>query len=73
LIRQFYILTGIPLLINTSFNVRGEPIVETPEDAIKCFLGTDIDVLVLNNYIIEKNDQKEYLLKKKHSLKFEKD
>ena len=54
LINEFYKLTKIPVILNTSFNVAGEPIVETPEDAIKCFLGTEIDVLVLGNYIIKK-------------------
>ena len=47
---------GIPVIINTSFNIAGEPIVETPEDAIKCFLGTAIDVLVLENFIIRKRN-----------------
>ena len=45
---------GTPLLINTSFNVRGEPIVNTPEDAYKCFLKTNMDVLVLENFIVLK-------------------
>ncbi len=45
---------GAPVVLNTSFNVKGEPIVCTPTDAIRCFLGTDIDVLALNNYIVEK-------------------
>jgi len=46
--------TGVPVLVNTSFNIKGEPIVETPLDAILCFLGTDIDVLVLEDRIVEK-------------------
>ena len=54
LIEAFEKITGIPVLINTSFNVQGEPIVCTPEDAIKCFLGTRMDVLVLNNFIVVK-------------------
>ncbi len=54
LIDQYYQLTDIPAIINTSFNVRGEPIVTTPKDAIKCFLGTDIDYLVLGTYIASK-------------------
>ena len=57
LIREFYNLTGCPLVINTSFNVRGEPIVCTPEDAYKCFMGTDLDKLVIGNYILNKKDQ----------------
>ena len=43
LINEFYKLTNVPVLINTSFNVRGEPIVNSPKDAIKCFLGTNLD------------------------------
>ncbi len=51
---HFYKLTGVPVLLNTSFNVAGEPIVETPQDAIRCFMGTSIDILYLNNLKIEK-------------------
>ncbi len=54
LISEFEKITGIPIILNTSFNVNGEPIVESPEDAIKCFMGTNIDVLVIGNYIINK-------------------
>lgn len=54
LIKTYYQKTGIPLILNTSFNVKGEPIVCTPEDAIKCFLNTEIDYLVLGNYLIKK-------------------
>lgn len=54
LINDYYKKTGIPLILNTSFNVKGEPIVCTPEDAIKCFLNTEIDYLVINNYLIKK-------------------
>lgn len=54
LIKSYYQKTGIPLILNTSFNVKGEPIVCTPEDAIKCFLNTEIDYLVLGNYLIKK-------------------
>ncbi len=46
--------TGLPIMINTSFNVRGEPIVCSPEDAVKCFLGTGIDILVIDNFVVEK-------------------
>ena len=49
--------TGCPILINTSFNIRGEPIVCTPKDAFKCFMGTDLDALVINNFVLEKNKQ----------------
>ena len=51
------------ILINTSFNVRGEPIVNTSFDALQCFVNTNIDVLVLENYIIYKKDQNNALLK----------
>ena len=54
LLSEFYRQTGCPLLINTSFNVRGEPIVCTPADAYRCFLVTEMDVLVLEDCIIEK-------------------
>ncbi len=54
LIEQFALLTGVPVLLNTSFNVKGEPMVETPEDAIKCFLGTGIDYLVLDDLVMAK-------------------
>ena len=47
-------LTGVPVLLNTSFNVRGEPIVETPRDAVRCFLATGIDYLVLHDLLISK-------------------
>jgi carbamoyltransferase len=54
LIKAYSQKTGIPLILNTSFNVKGEPIVCTPQDAIKCFLHTEIDYLVLDNYLIKK-------------------
>ena len=57
LIQKFYEKTGCPVLVNTSFNVRGEPIVCTPEDAINCFMSTNLDVLVLENCLIYKSDQ----------------
>ena len=56
LLQAFEQLTGYPLLINTSFNVRGEPIVCTPQDAYRCFMTTNLDLLVLGNYIINKNN-----------------
>ncbi|MCB1485331.1 MAG: carbamoyltransferase, partial [Hyphomicrobiaceae bacterium] len=55
LLKEFDKITGVPVLINTSFNVKGEPIVESPEDAINCFLGTGIDYLALHDMLIEKN------------------
>ena len=57
LIESFYGITGCPILINTSFNVRGEPIVCSPMDALKCFMSTELDVLVLENYILYKESQ----------------
>ena len=59
LIIEFEKLTGCPVIINTSFNVRGEPIVCTPFDAIKCFLRTDMDYLILGNFILDKRKIKE--------------
>jgi carbamoyltransferase len=53
LIYEFYKITGVPMLLNTSFNCQ-EPIVETPEDAIRTFNKTDLDLLVINDYIIRK-------------------
>ncbi len=58
LMRRFKARTGCPVLINTSFNVRGEPIVCTPQDALRCFLGTEMDVLVLENFVIRRAAQK---------------
>jgi hypothetical protein len=53
-INEFGRLTGVPIVLNTSFNVRGEAIVCAPEDAIRCFLSTDIDFLALENYLVTK-------------------
>jgi carbamoyltransferase len=57
LLRRFYDLTGCPVIVNTSFNVRGEPIVGTPEDAFRCFMGTEIDVLAIGNCFLRKEEQ----------------
>ena len=57
LISKFYEKTGCPIIVNTSFNVRGEPIVCTPEDAFKCFMGTELDVLAIGNFYLEKEKQ----------------
>ncbi|MEK4034775.1 carbamoyltransferase [Methylocystis sp. IM3] len=57
LLTRFEELTGCPVLINTSFNVRGEPIVSTPEDAFRCFMGSDIEFLAVGNCILRKADQ----------------
>jgi carbamoyltransferase len=61
LLRAFEQRTGSPVLINTSFNIRGEPIVCTPADAVRCFLGTEMDVLVLENFVIRRSEQPEEL------------
>jgi carbamoyltransferase len=59
LIKEFGKLSGIPILVNTSFNIRGEPIVCTPYDAYKCIMGTDIDYLVMDNFLIKRNDNRQ--------------
>ncbi len=60
LIKQFEALTGCGVLVNTSFNVRGEPIVCTPEDAYRCFMRTEMDYLVVNNYLLAKSKQPQW-------------
>ena len=72
LISKFKEITGCPILVNTSFNVRGEPIVNTPEDAFNCFMGTELDKLVIGNYYLDKMSQNASL-KKDYSDKFELD
>ena len=57
LISKFNQLTGCPIIVNTSFNIRGEPIVNTPEEAFQCLMGTEMDVLVIGNCILHKKDQ----------------
>jgi carbamoyltransferase len=59
LLRAFDGLTGCPVMINTSFNVRGEPIVCTPAEAWHCFMATDIDALVVDDFLLLKDQQKE--------------
>ena len=61
LINKFYEITGCPVLVNTSFNVRGEPIVCSPEDAFKCFMGTELDLLVIEDFVLLKNEQNQNL------------
>lgn len=56
LLKTWYEVSGCPVLINTSFNIRGEPIVCSPQDALHCFLHTDMDVLVVGNYVLQKKD-----------------
>ncbi|MDC1067766.1 carbamoyltransferase [Candidatus Kapabacteria bacterium] len=70
LINSFHKKTSCPVLVNTSFNVRGEPIVCTAEDSYKCFMRTEMDVLVIENYIFYKNNQPNYDDKEKWQEKF---
>jgi carbamoyltransferase len=72
LLRQFKALSGCPVLVNTSFNVRGEPIVCTPEDAFRCFMGNELDVLVVGNCVLKKSEQ-DSALKQDYSSAFELD
>jgi carbamoyltransferase len=62
LLTAFHARTGVPVLLNTSFNVKGEPIVNTPTDAVQCFLGTRIDMLVIDDHVIEKRPEIERAL-----------
>ena len=71
LISKFKELTGCPVIVNTSFNVRGEPIICTPEDAFKCFMGTELDILIIGNFLLRKENQNQSLkedYKKKYKL-----
>jgi carbamoyltransferase len=72
LLKKFKEKTNCPVIVNTSFNVRGEPIVNTPTDAFSCFMGTDLDYLVIGNCFLEKIKQKKEL-KKDYSSEFELD
>ena len=72
LISKFKEKTGCPIILNTSFNVRGEPIVNTPTDAFNCFMGTELDVLVIGNCYLEKSKQRQSS-KKNYKNKFQLD
>jgi carbamoyltransferase len=72
LLQRFKSRTGCPILINTSFNVRGEPIVCTPEDAFRCFMGSDVEMLVIGNCVLHKHEQ-DSALRQSYSDKFELD
>ena len=61
LLKEFEALTGVPVLLNTSFNVKGEPIVETPQEAVECFLTTGIDYLAVHDTQITKNGMHRFL------------
>ena len=71
-ITKFKEKTGCPLVVNTSFNVRGEPIICTPTDAFKCFMGTELDVLTVGNYLLLKDEQDE-ALKENYEERYELD
>ena len=72
LLSEFKKKTGCPVLVNTSFNVRGEPIVNTPEDAFNCFMGTELDILAIGNCYLNKESQ-DKSLKKDYKINFELD
>jgi carbamoyltransferase len=72
LLSRFKALTGCPVLVNTSFNVRGEPIVATPDDAFRCFMGTEIEFLAMGDCVLRKEDQPKNL-KKDYKSAFELD
>jgi carbamoyltransferase len=69
MMKRFYELTGCPVIVNTSFNIRGEPIVCTPEDAFRCFMATDMDALVLEDFILLKAEQPPALLEDAEAYK----
>lgn len=73
LLQAFKQKTGYGILVNTSFNVRGEPIVCSPEDAYRCFMSTEMDVLVIENYLYMKEQQPDWMNKEKWMVNFEKD
>jgi carbamoyltransferase len=73
LISAFKKQTGYALVVNTSFNVRGEPIVCTPHDAFRCFMSTEMDCLVINDYVFEKTQQLDWENKEKWMVQFKKD
>jgi carbamoyltransferase len=72
LLKHFKEVTGCPVLVNTSFNVRGEPIVCTPEDAFRCFMGNELDLLAIGNCMIQKSEQ-DNQLRQDYSSAFELD
>ena len=72
MISKFKEITHCPILVNTSFNVRGEPIVCSPEDAFNCFMGTEIELLAIGNCVLFKEDQN-HKLKLDYSHVFEPD
>ena len=73
LINAFKQKTGYGLVVNTSFNVRGEPIVSTPHDAYRCFMSTEMDYLVLGDFVFEKTEQPDHENREKWRVSFAKD
>jgi carbamoyltransferase len=73
LLKSFDALTGCGVLVNTSFNVRGEPIVCTPNDAYRCFMRTEMDFLVIENFVLAKADQPKWQEKDEWQDEFELD
>ena len=73
LLDHFEQITGCPVLINTSFNVRGEPIVYSPDDAYRCFMRTEMDILVMENCILFKSDQANFQMNNDWKKEFELD
>lgn len=73
LLRRFFEITGCPVLINTSFNVRGEPIVCSPEDAVRCFLNTGIDLLAIGSFLVFKSEQTEAVRAQERRIQHEPD
>ena len=72
LLQAFKLRTGCAVLVNTSFNVRGEPIVCTPEDAFRCFMGSEIETLVIGNCVLRKEEQNPALkLDYKHAFELD--
>jgi len=73
LINTFKEKTGYGIIVNTSFNIRGEPVVCTPEDAYKCFMRTEMDYLVVNNFLLAKTEQPDWGNREKWMVKFKLD
>ena len=72
LLQKFREKTGCPSLVNTSFNIRGEPLVNTPKDAYQCFMGTDMDILCMGNFYLKKKNKDKKLINN-YQNKFELD
>lgn len=73
IIKKFHDRTGCPLVVNTSFNVRGEPIVQSPADAYQCFMRTEMDCLAMGSFVLDKADQPEWKEDKDWREEFELD